>query len=47
MDIGNTNVVIAVHDGTDWVGNWRIYSDAKKTSDEYFVIVEHLLENST
>jgi type III pantothenate kinase len=46
MDIGNTNVVMAVHDGQRWIGNWRIYSDSKKTSDEYFVIVERLLDNA-
>lgn len=46
IDIGNTNVVMAVHDGKTWVKNWRIYSDAKKTSDEYYVIVERLLVNN-
>lgn len=45
VDIGNTNVVMAIHDGTDWVANWRIYSDQKKTSDEYFVIIERMVSH--
>ena len=24
IDAGNTNVVFAVHDGTEWRGRWRI-----------------------
>lgn len=43
VDIGNTNVVMAIHDGFAWVADWRIYSDQKKTSDEYFVIVERMV----
>lgn len=45
VDIGNTNVVMALHDGSAWVDDWRIYSDQKKTSDEYFVIVERMLSH--
>ena len=45
VDIGNTNVVMALHDGTSWVATWRIYSDQKKTSDEYFVIVERMISH--
>lgn len=45
VDIGNTNVVMAMHDGNTWVADWRIYSDQKKTSDEYFVIVESMVSH--
>ncbi len=45
VDIGNTNVVMAMHDGKQWVADWRIYSDQKKTSDEYFVIVESMISH--
>ena len=37
IDAGNTNIVFAVHDGTSWRGNWRIATDAQRTSDEYGV----------
>jgi type III pantothenate kinase len=45
VDIGNTNVVMALHDGSAWIDDWRIYSDQKKTSDEYFVILERMLSH--
>lgn len=46
VDIGNTNIVIAVHDGKSWVHSFRIYSDQKKTSDEYFVVLDSLMSNA-
>lgn len=46
VDIGNSNIVIAVHDEEKWVESFRIYSDLKKTSDEYFVVLESLLSHA-
>lgn len=46
VDIGNTNIVIAIYDGNDFVETFRIYSDEKKTSDEYMVILETLIRES-
>jgi type III pantothenate kinase len=43
VDAGNTNIVFAVHDGRDWVGNWRIRTEAQRTSDEYGVWLQALL----
>ena len=45
VDAGNTNIVFAVHDGTSWLGNWRIRTDAQRTSDEYAVWLLTLLEH--
>lgn len=41
-DIGNTNIVIALFDGDKFVESFRVYTDTKKTSDEYFVIFNAL-----
>jgi type III pantothenate kinase len=46
LDIGNTNIVIAVHDKQRWVQSFRIYSDQKKTTDEYFVVLDSLLSHA-
>lgn len=46
VDIGNTNIVLAIHDGEKWLEHWRIYSDQKKTSDEYFVVLESLFTHA-
>ncbi len=41
-DIGNTNIVLALFDGGKFVDSWRVYTDTKKTSDEYFVVFNAL-----
>ncbi len=46
IDAGNTNIVVAVHDGVTWRGTWRIRTDAQRTSDEYAVWLLTLLERS-
>jgi pantothenate kinase, type III len=45
-DVGNTNIVLAVHDGTKWTQSWRIRTDCNKTSDEYFVTLKMLFDTS-
>lgn len=46
IDVGNTNVVFAVFDGDKIAGQWRISTDAKRTSDEYGVWLTQVLEHS-
>ena len=43
VDVGNTNVVFAIHDGAGWVGTWRIATEPQRTSDEYAVWLLALL----
>ena len=43
IDAGNTNVVFAVHDGTEFRGRWRIATEPQRTSDEYAVWLLTLL----
>lgn len=45
-DVGNTNIVLAVFDGKDWIHHWRIRTDHNKTSDEYFITLKMLFESS-
>ena len=42
VDVGNTNIVLGVHDGEDYIVSWRISTDAHKTSDEYGIQVMQL-----
>ena len=44
VDAGNTNVVMAVHDGAEWRGIWRIATEPQRTSDEYAVWLTTLLQ---
>ncbi|MFA6775554.1 MAG: type III pantothenate kinase [Sphaerochaetaceae bacterium] len=46
VDIGNTNIVLAVHDGEKWAQTFRVYSDQAKTGDEYFVILDSLFTHA-
>jgi type III pantothenate kinase len=46
VDAGNTNIVMAVHDGARWRGIWRISTDAQRTSDEYAVWLLTLLQHN-
>lgn len=46
IDAGNTNVVVAVHDGQGWRGPWRIRTEAQRTSDEYAVWLLALLSHA-
>lgn len=43
IDVGNTNSVFALHDGTDFVGEWRCSTSSARTADEYFVWLKQLM----
>ena len=46
VDAGNTNIVLGVHDGKEYIASWRISSDAGKTSDEFSIQVMQLFNLS-
>ena len=43
IDTGNTNTLFAIHDGKDWIVEWRIATDETRTADEYAVWLYQLL----
>ena len=43
IDTGNTNSLFAIHDGQDWVVEWRIETNDGRTADEYAVWLYHLM----
>ena len=47
IDVGNTNTVLGVFDGTDVVEHWRISTDPVRTADELAVLLQGLLRQST
>lgn len=46
IDIGNTNVVWGIFDGTVLLDHWRLATDPKTTADEYGVLCLNLLARS-
>ena len=43
IEQGNTNTLFAVHDGSEWVAQWRTATHANRTADEYAVWLSQLL----
>lgn len=43
IDVGNTNVVFAIHDNGEQCGKWRIATSGRRTSDEYAVWLFQLM----
>jgi len=43
IEQGNTNTLFAVHDGRDWVAQWRTATQSTRTADEYAAWMFQLL----
>ena len=43
IEQGNTNTLFAVHDGKEWIAQWRSATHANRTADEYAVWLSQLL----
>jgi type III pantothenate kinase len=43
MDVGNTNTVLGVYDGTRLVAHWRLTTVRDRTVDEYGILARNLL----
>ncbi len=46
IDIGNTNIVLGVHDGRSWLHLWRVQTQRDKMPDEYAVLFRALLQEA-
>jgi type III pantothenate kinase len=46
IDIGNTNIVVGLFHGDDLVQDWRLFTDARRTDDEYSSILRSLFRDS-
>jgi type III pantothenate kinase len=43
IDIGNTNIVLGLYQGTDLVTHWRLATQSERTADEYGVLITQLI----
>jgi type III pantothenate kinase len=43
IEQGNTNTLFAVHDGREWIAQWRSATESTRTADEYAVWLSQLL----
>lgn len=46
VDIGNTNIVFAVHDGASWRHHWRVQTVKEKMPDEYGLLFRAFLQEA-
>jgi len=46
IDVGNSNIVMGVFDDRRMVESWRLFTDKKKTSDEYRLLIAQLFHQS-
>ncbi|HNY22561.1 MAG TPA: type III pantothenate kinase [Treponemataceae bacterium] len=46
IDIGNTNIVVGLFHGEELVNDWRLYTDPRRTDDEYGSILRSLFRDS-
>ena len=44
IDVGNTNMVFALHDGEKLVAEWRCRTERQRTADEYYVWLRQLMD---
>ena len=46
IDIGNTNVVLGVWDGTEWLIQWRLRTVRNRTADEFGIQLRSLIRDT-
>lgn len=44
IDVGNTNMVFALHNGESVVAEWRCRTERQRTADEYYVWLHQLMD---
>lgn len=44
IDVGNTNIVLGLYDGTRLTNHWRLSTDRSRTADEYGILFKQLFE---
>ena len=44
IDVGNSNIVLGVFDGSNLVESWRLATDNKRSADEYGTIINSMFK---
>lgn len=44
IEQGNTNTLFAVHDGKEWIAQWRTATESSRTADEYAAWLHQLMD---
>ncbi len=46
IDVGNTNIVLGIYEGSKLIYDWRISTDKDKTTDEYGLMLLQILDHT-
>ena len=46
IDVGNTQILLALYDGREFFEHWRLATNADRTSDEYAVLVRQFIADA-
>lgn len=46
IDVGNTNIVLGLWNGSEWATHWRVRTSREQMPDEYFVLLQALLREA-
>ncbi len=46
IDVGNSNVVLALFDGKTLLESWRLHTNVTHTADDWWIAVKHLAEDA-
>jgi len=44
IEQGNTNTLFAIHDGKEWLAQWRVATETSRTADEYAAWLYQLMQ---
>ena len=44
IEQGNTNTLFAIHDGAQWIAQWRVATESTRTADEYAAWLYQLMQ---
>ncbi len=44
IEQGNTNTLFAIHDGDQWIAQWRVATESRRTADEYGAWLYQLMQ---
>ncbi|HEX7168859.1 MAG TPA: type III pantothenate kinase [Acidimicrobiales bacterium] len=47
IDVGNTQILLALYDGTEFIEHWRLATNSERTSDEYAVLVRQFIGDAS
>jgi len=46
VDVGNTDIIFALHDGTDFLSQWRLATNPDHSVEQYYMWIVHMCDHA-